>query len=171
MGFLSDKLIKRGYPKYVAKYSVWQLIKKMTRKWLSVDVIPNIPFLDLRLYLYRKCGYTIGKNVFIGMKCYLDDLCADQCFIEDDVTISYGVYVAQHGKGQGHHTLRIKRGAYIGMRANIVARDEETIIGEGSVIGACSLVLRSVPDYTVYAGSPAKFVKSVERKSSCKTTD
>lgn len=106
MGFLSDRLIKRGYPKYVTKYSVWQLVKKMVCKWMSVDVIPNIPFLDLRIYLYRKCGYTI-KNVFIGMKCYLDDLCSDKCFIEDNVTISYGVYVAQHGKGQGHQLEKV----------------------------------------------------------------
>lgn len=156
---ISNFLIKRGYPKYVIRYSVWQLIKKMFRKWLSVVVIPNIPILDIRLFLYRKCGYHIGKNVFIGMKCYFDDLCADLCFIEDNVTISYGVYIAQHGIGQGHHILRIKKGTYIGMRANIIASEENTVIGENVIVGACSLVNKSVEPNTTVVGIPARIIK------------
>lgn len=39
-------------------------------------------------------GYKIGKNVFIGMKCYLDDLEPKQTIIEENVTVSYGCYFA-----------------------------------------------------------------------------
>ena len=99
------------------------------------------------------------------MKCYLDDLCVDKCIIEDNVTISYGVYMTQHGYGQNHKTLIFRGGAYIGMRSMIVARDEVTEIGENAVVGAGSLVLHSVPPNTVYAGNPAKFIKENKKNN------
>lgn len=34
-------------------------------------------------------------------------------------------------------------------------------IGENSVIGAGSVVTKDVPDNTVYAGVPAKFIKNI----------
>ena len=34
------------------------------------------------------CGYNVGKNVFIGMRCYLDDLEPQMLTIEDNVIIS-----------------------------------------------------------------------------------
>ena len=54
----------------------------------------------MRVHIYKMCGFKIGRNVFIGMHCYLDDMCYDLLPIGDDVIISYGVYC--HGKGQGH---------------------------------------------------------------------
>ena len=37
-----------------------------------------------RIFFYRRCGYNIGKNVFIGMRCYLDDLEPKMFTVEDD---------------------------------------------------------------------------------------
>jgi acetyltransferase-like isoleucine patch superfamily enzyme len=34
-------------------------------------------------------------------------------------------------------------------------------IGEGAVIGACSLVIKDVPPYTVVGGVPAKVIKNL----------
>ena len=76
-----------------------------------------------RIFFYRLCGYKIGKHVFIGMRCYLDDLEPKMLTIEDNVTISYGVYFACHGKNQEHMPITIKRGAYIGMRASIISKN------------------------------------------------
>jgi len=56
----------------------------------------------LRIILYRLIGFKIGKDVFIGMKCYLDDVAIDKTIIEDEVVISYGCYFACHGLNQGH---------------------------------------------------------------------
>jgi len=52
----------------------------------------------------------------------------------------------------------IRRGAWIGLNAIILKGVE---IGEFAVIGAGSVVTRSVPRCTVYAGNPAKFVKEL----------
>ena len=145
---------------YWYKRSILEELWHLIRKGICQNIAPNCVLTPVRLWWYRLCGFKIGKNVFIGMKCYLDDLCVDKCVIEDNVTISYGVYMTQHGSGQNHNRLIFKEGAYVGMRSMIVARDEVTEIGENAIIGAGSLVLHSVPSNTVYAGNPVKFIKN-----------
>lgn len=61
------------------------------------------------------------------MRCYLDDLEPKMLTIEDNVTISYGVYFACHGKNQEHMPITIKRGAYVGMRASIISKNAEKL--------------------------------------------
>lgn len=133
---------------------IWHLI----RKFVCQNIAPNCVLTPVRLWLYRICGFKIGKNCFIGMKCYFDDLCVDKIVIADDVTISYGVYFACHGRKQGHNSIAIKNGAYIGMRACICAR-HDIVIGENSVVGAMALVNKSVEDGMTVVGVPARPIK------------
>ena len=138
---------------------MWTIIIKPIRKWFSAVVIPTIPFSNLRVQCYRWCGYKIGKGTFIGMRCYLDDMCYDLLEIGDNVTISYGVYFACHGKNQEHNRMIIQNGAYIGMRATLVARSQDgLVIGENAVVGACALVNKSVPQGATVVGIPAKIL-------------
>ncbi len=156
------KLREKPVP-YYAKYPTWLIIWKPIRKFINVVFIPNIPFSTLRIFFYRYLvGYKIGKNVFIGMKCYLDDLEPKNTIIEDNVTISYGCYFALHGIGQSHTHIHIKKGAYIGMRATIISGAEGICIGEKSIIGAASLVNKSFPDNITAVGVPASILKSIE---------
>ncbi len=148
------KKILKKEPPYYAKYSLLTIIWKPIRKYLNVVIIPNVPFTNLRVSLYRLIGFKIGKNVFIGMKCYMDDVAINNTIIEDNVTISYGCYFACHGKGQGHTHILIKQGAYIGMRCNILSGKEGISIGERSIIGAGSLVNKNIPDGAVGLGVP-----------------
>jgi acetyltransferase-like isoleucine patch superfamily enzyme len=154
------RLLRKPVP-YYAKYPLWLIIWKPIRKFINVVIIPNIPFSNIRIYLYRYLiGYKIGKNVFIGMKCYLDDLEPKSTVIEDNVTISYGCFFALHGIGQKHSVINLKKGAYIGMRATIIAGEEGISIGENSIIGACSLVNKSIPSNSKAVGVPAKVINS-----------
>ncbi len=156
------KLRKKPVP-YYAKYPIRLILWKPIRKFINVVLIPNIPFSTLRVLLYRYLvGYKIGKNVFIGMKCYLDDLEPQNTIIEDNVTISYGCYFALHGIGQTHTHIHIKKGAYIGMRVTIVSGTEGISIGENSIVGAASLANKSLPDNVIAAGVPARILKSVK---------
>lgn len=153
--------IQKQSPPYYCYYSLWTIIVKPIRKWFSTVFIPTIPFSNLRVQCYRWCGYSIGKNTFIGMRCYLDDMCFDLIEIGSNVTISYGVFFACHGRKQGHNKIIIRNGAYIGMNSSIIARSEEgTVVGENAVVGACSLVNKSILDGAVVAGIPAKPLKS-----------
>ncbi len=150
--------IRKQPPPPFAKHSILFLLWKMLRKFLNVVIIPNIPFNTVRIGLYRMMGYRIGKGVFIGMKCYLDDLNPSHTTIEANVTISYGCYFSLHGKRQSHQHIIIKKNVYIGMRCNIVATKEDIIIGENSVVGAASLVNKPVPANSVAAGVPARII-------------
>lgn len=157
MKWLENYYRKRGKPvPYYARYSLGLILWKPVRKALNVVIIPNTPFNFIRIALYRLVGYRIGKNVFIGMKCYLDDVEPAHTMIEDDAIISYGVYFSLHGKGQDRSYIRIGKGAYIGMRANIVAGKEPLEIGEKAIIGAGSLVNRSVSPGATAVGVPAR---------------
>lgn len=153
------RAMKRGEKvPYYYQYSLGTIIAKPIRKWFSAVVIPTLPFNGMRIVGYRLCGYKIGKDVFIGMRCYLDDMCYDKIVIGDHVTVSYGVYFACHGRKQGHNLLIIRDGAYIGMKAAIVAR-EDMEIGEKAVVGACTLVNRSIPANATAVGIPCRILK------------
>ncbi|MDA3894042.1 MAG: acyltransferase [Salinivirgaceae bacterium] len=141
---------------YYAKYSLHLILWRPIRKYLNVVIIPNIPFNGIRIAMYRLIGFKIGKNTFIGMKCYLDDTEPSHTVIGSNVTISYGCYFALHGKGQQRLFIEINDGVYIGMRCNIITRKEKLIIGEKSIIGAASLVNCSVEKNTTVVGVPAK---------------
>ena len=151
--------ILKQEPPYYAKYSLSTIVWKPICKYLNVVIIPNVPFTNLRVAMYRWIGFTIGKNVFIGMKCYLDDVAIDKMIIEDNVVISYGCYFACHGKNQGHALIHIKEGAYIGMRCNIISGKEGIIIGEKSTIGAGSLVNKDIRANMTAIGIPIKIIE------------
>ena len=139
------------------RISLWKCIIKYIKKYLSVVIIPTIPFNGIRVSCYRLIGYKIGKGTFIGMRCYLDDLGFDMIEIGEHVTISYGVYFACHGINQDHHKIIIRDGAYIGMRTSIIA-PSDIEIGERSIIGAGTLVNRSIPDHSVAVGVPCRIL-------------
>ena len=129
----------------------WHLLRKV----ICQNIAPNCVLTPVRIGLYRMCGIKICKGTFIGMKCYLDDLCVDKIEIGKNVTISYGVYFACHGPRQGHNKIVIKDGAYIGMRASIIA-PKDIVIGEKAVVGAMTLVNKNVEAGAIVVGVPGK---------------
>lgn len=117
------EIINKKPAPYYYDYSIGTIIVKPLRKWLTNSVAAACPFNCLRIAVYRLCGFKIGKNTFIGMRCYLDDMCYDILRIGNNVTISYGTYFACHGKGQEHLPIIIDDGVYIGMRASIISKN------------------------------------------------
>lgn len=74
---------------------------------------------------------------------------------------SYGVYFACHGNGP--HPIKIKKGAYIGMRSSIISQKEEgVVIGENVTVWASSLVNKSIPANSIAVGVPARVIKTKE---------
>lgn len=152
--------LRRKPAPYYVNYSLLFIVWKSVRKFINVVVIPCVPFNCARILLYRMIGFKIGKNVFIGMRCYMDDMEPSKTIIEDKVVISYGCYFATHGRKQTHTTILIKSGAYIGMASIILAGKEGITLGEKCVIGAGSLVNKSIPAGCTAVGVPAKVVNS-----------
>lgn len=159
--WLYEKVKGKPAP-YYYNYSLLTVLCKPVRKFIAQVLAPNCPFNCIRIALYRICGFKIGKHTFIGMKCYLDDMCYDLLTIGDNVTISYGVFFACHGRKQEHLPIRIEDDAYIGMRASIISKNSEgagIIVGKKAVIGACTLVNKNVPDGKTVVGVPCRIVK------------
>lgn len=91
--------------------------------------------------------------------------------IENDVLIGCGVhiYVENHSFAstaspiidQGHSKAKqvvLKRGCWIGANAIILPG---VVVGENSVIGAGSIVTKSIPSGVVAVGSPARVIKVI----------
>ncbi|MFT4073627.1 MAG: gamma carbonic anhydrase family protein [Dysgonamonadaceae bacterium] len=72
--------------------------------------------------------------------------------IGDDVSIGHNVVI---------HGAKIESGALIGMGAIVL---DHAVIGEGAIVAAGSVVLSGtkVEPGSIYAGIPAKFVKTVD---------
>lgn len=141
-------------------------IGKYIRKVISVRIAPYMALNCVRIFLYRLCGYKIGKHVFIGMRCYLDDMEPKMLTIEDNVTISYGVFMACHGAKQHHYPITIKNNAYIGVRTTIITKKASgggnlngITIGKNAIIGACTLVNKDIPDGATAVGVPCRIIK------------
>ena len=163
------RLLKFAYEKingkpapYYYNYSILTIISKPIRKWVVQCIAPNCVFNNIRVFLYRLCGIKIGKHEFIGMRCYLDDMCYDMLTIGNNVIISYGVYFACHGKNQGHYPITIEDGAYVGMRASIISKNGKNekgiTIAQNAVVGACTLVNKDVPMGTTAVGIPCRII-------------
>ena len=45
--------------------SLFLKTKSFFRKWMSAKIIPHMVLNGWRIFFYRRCGYKIGKNVFI----------------------------------------------------------------------------------------------------------
>lgn len=153
----------RGKPvPYYAHYPLWLILWKPLRKFINVVIIPNTPFSNLRVMLYRLLGFKIGKNVFIGMKCYLDDMDPSLTSIGDGVVISYCVKFAVHGKWQNHTPIIIGNNVFVGMGSLLLSGKSGITIGQNAIIGAGSVVTKSLPANAVVAGAPAKVLRIVE---------
>lgn len=152
------KLMHKPVP-YYARYPIWLILWKPIRKFINVVIIPNIPFNNLRVVLYRLLGFKIGKNTFIGMKCYLDDMDPSLTIIGNNVTISYCCVFAIHGKNQRHTPIIIEDDCYIGANSLLLSGKDGIIIGKSSIIGGGSVVISSIPSKAVCVGNPAKVVR------------
>lgn len=153
---LYERLTKRNAPRGLRDNGLFFLFWKMIRKFLVVSLIPFIPINRLRIWLYRLAGFRIGKGVFIGMQCYLDDFHPAHITIENNVTISYRVTFACHGPRMKERHLLLREGCYIGANATLLGGVE---IGPYATVGACALVTRSVPPLTTVVGVPAKPIR------------
>jgi len=136
----------------------------------------KIPFPDLvNLYECRIGDDTfIGPFVEIQKGAVIDKRCRIQShtFICEGVTIGNDVFVG-HGvvftndlyplandPGWKLKKTLVKDRATIGNNATLLP----VIIGEGSLVGAGSVVTKNVPDYTVVAGNPAKVLKKCNER-------
>lgn len=116
--------------------------------------------------------FHMGEFAAIGEGCWIS---AMECIrIEPNVMIGPGCHItdANHGfAGTGlikdqprvPSPVTIGNGAWLGAGAKVLAGVQ---IGNGAVIGAGAVVTKSVPDYAIVAGVPARIIGTREASQS-----
>lgn len=150
-------------------YQQQSLRKRLMKRFLKF-VVKSIAGLAYRAKLLRWCGYEIGERVYIGQDLIIIDEPADwgMVSIGDRAAISARVTLVVHSNPHfartdpyvptKHARIVIERDAWLG--TGVVVLPGVTI-GEGSVVGANSVVTKDVPPYTIVAGVPARFIREV----------
>lgn len=112
----------------------------------STLIIGKGTFLNRNVVVVAERQVTIGKFALIGWDAIITDT------NEHD----------RYGIGPRCAPVTIGDHAWIGARSIVLPG---VTIGEHSIVGAGSVVTRDVAPYTLVAGSPARFVKSLVRES------
>lgn len=122
------------------------------------------PLNSLRIRFHKWRGVNIGRNVYIGMKCTIDNAYPEYVYIEDNASIAADCLVIAHSNPYSHFQdvtpaqvspVIIKKGAWICVRSVILPG---VTIGENAIVSACSVVDYDVPSRSIVAGNPAKTV-------------
>jgi len=131
----------------------------------------------LREFVYRlrgeyttekliKMGLTVGSNFSRQGEVIIDPSHCWLIDIGDNVTIAPRVHILAHDASTkqylgytkiGH--VKLGNNVFIGANSIILPN---VVIGSNVIIGAGSVVTSSIPDNCVYAGNPAKFIRSID---------
>lgn len=117
-------------------------------------------------------GMKVGENLYVQG---IPNFGSEPFLIEmgDNVTIAEGVSFINHG-GDGRVTKRIEK-YKDGRTFGRIKIGNNTFIGKGAIllpgvsigsnciVGSLSVVSSSIPDNTIYAGAPAKFICTIEQ--------
>ncbi|UXV29300.1 serine O-acetyltransferase [Mammaliicoccus sciuri] len=120
-------------------YFIARSISQIARFFTGVEIHP---------------GATIGKRLFIdhGMGIVIGETCR----IGNNVTIYQGVTLGGTGKERGKRHPDIGDNVLIAAGAKVLGNIE---VGNNVNIGANSVVLKDVPDYSTVVGIPGRIVK------------
>lgn len=138
------------------------------RNYLLLMLAYFSPVNRVRVALHKWRGVNIGKNVYIGMLCFLDNAYPEFIYLEEDCSINAGTMIIAHFNLKSHfkniipamaESVIIKKGAILAVRSIVLPG---VTVGTCSIVSAGSVVNRSVPDYTLVAGNPAKKVTTLK---------
>ena len=148
--------------KYNTPEQIVELFSKLTGTQVDKSFRCFPPF-------YTDCGKNIkiGKNVFINACCRFQDQggieIGDGSLIGHNTTIATLNHDFNPDKRANLHPSPVKIGknVWIGSDSTILPGVE---IGDGAIIGAGSVVTKSVPANSIAVGSPARVIKQIEIK-------
>lgn len=146
------------------------MLRKFFKPVLKI-LARNLPHYKVRTALLRMASYRIGRDVFIGEEFLVRDerndlamvTIGDRVAIADRVTLVVSSN-ANYSRirpvmGDVHLPIQICDDAWLGAGCIIFPGVR---IGRGAVVGAGSVVTKSVPDLTIVVGSPARAIRTID---------
>lgn len=141
----------------------------LAKLWLLHSIAERTPIPSMVVKIHRLRGTKIGRDVYIGEGVHIDVLHPELVTIDDNVSIGMRTMIFAH---QSHWSpfletiyprklspVYIRKGSWIAPGCIILPG---VTIGENSVVGSGSIVLRNVEPYTIVAGNPAKIIKKID---------
>jgi len=103
---------------------------------------------SLRPWLHKLRGVQINGHVFIGDDVYLENEFPECVRLEDGAQINLRSTIIAHTRGSGQ--VVIEKNVLVGACSVIIGPVDATLtIGDGSVIGAGSIITTNVPPQTL----------------------
>tara|TARA_A100001035_G_scaffold181136_1_gene144054 strand:+ start:1009 stop:1599 length:591 start_codon:yes stop_codon:yes gene_type:complete len=148
-----------------AKYiSIGKKVYVRSNAWMSALNHENYKSNDVKLsigestYIGRNAHIVALKNIRIGK----DVLIGDNVYIADNYHIFDRIDLPYKDQGIGFKSqVVVGDGTWVGENVCIISSK----IGKQCIVGANSLVIDDVPDYTMVAGSPARIIKKFNHRS------
>jgi len=149
------------------KRTVGQKIRKIKNTILML-LAYACPTASIRVRLHRWRGVNIGKNVYIGLFCFFDNLYPEYIYIEDNASINAGAMILTHFNPMKRYAnifqakvepILIKEGAIVSVKSVILPG---VTVGKNAVVSASTVVDKNVPDYSLAKGNPMKIVAEYE---------
>jgi acetyltransferase-like isoleucine patch superfamily enzyme len=158
-----------------SRVDFWRVKAKSDNRF---EVGADCMFASRVVYERPGAELCVGSRTFVGRGSMS---IAESVHIGDDVLLSWGVTIVDHHshslrasertrdvqewlKGRKGWTgikiapVRIGNRAWLGFDVAVLAGVR---IGEGAVVGACSLVTRDVPAWTIVGGNPARIIREL----------
>jgi acetyltransferase-like isoleucine patch superfamily enzyme len=126
---------------------------------LAARVFPGAE--GLRPFLHRLRGVKIMGRAFIGDDVMIETEYPECVEIHDHVSISMRATIVAHTRGTGKVIL--EKDCFVGPHAIIICPVNRTLkVGEGAVIGAGSVITRSVPARQFIAPPPSRSIATLQ---------
>lgn len=138
-------------------------IGKDTRIWQFAIVLKNAVIggnCNINSHTFIENDVVVGDNVTVKCGVFLWDglRVEDNAFIGPNVTFTNDKYPKSKAYPDEFQQTVVKKGASIGANATVLGG---VSIGENSLVGAGSVVTKSIPDNELWVGNPARFVRKI----------
>lgn len=159
----------RGLKYYLQNYFVSYIPSYFVRNiFLKIFGLNNVNNISIQIgvkILGPAKKLYIGNDTVINPECVLD--ARGGLKIGENCSISRGVNIltmSHDYQSVGFElkgaSVEIKNNSWLGVNSLILPG---CIIGEGAILGAGSVLTKSIPDFEFWAGNPAKFIKKLSK--------
>lgn len=160
--------------------AIYKWLKSFGIEYMINDVLPHIPFFNIRRMYLKLVGMKIGKGTYMSKRlyfmspwlvrigenshinkgCFLD--ARGEIVIGNSVSVSHDVRIVTGGHDMNHpdfpgvyEKIQIDDYTWIGVGATIL---KNVHIGHGAVVCAGAVVTKDVEPFAVVGGVPAKVI-------------